>query len=588
MTYNEQYPFAEISTADVDFWGYYNGRNNPYSYITPTTINEETSEEVIDRPYRNPDWRYGILGCLKRIEYPTKGFTEFIYEPNEAKYIILRSKSTAFSDYIPPTIDTLDINNQVHYDAHLEKLNLYSSVFGVDKGTGGVRVKKIIDNDGFNNSRHREFEYIDGAVGPFPRFWMHKTGKYDTYNPYVKFANESFDRGHIGYNRVREKFSDHSYVEYEFTNYKTHPNEYDGQFEGRKKMLDPTKFMYYMEDSILLNNMSRIPNSRHLHRGKLTRTAYYDNNNRKVKCEYYKYADHNSISDIDYTLSVNLSCVYAYPVRNYTGDYRLTEKTVTEYFGTDSIITRTTLAYNALGQISSTSVHYPDGKTVSDNTEYLYEFSSLFGSCNHPIIYDLPYRKYRMITEQAGTRYITSATKISYSTLGYTNRVMVKPTAVRDAEIENAVLWQNDSQVFPNLNYKDKIRYEDYDSKGNPIQVVDASGVRTSYLWGYGGLYPVVKAVNMTSDVLKAKLGITDHNPLTDGLPMPTERDNFPLFGIEGALVDLYYYEPHVGMTKHCDPSQRWHYFTYDEFSRLIKKRDGVGITEKYEYHIGE
>ena len=35
-------------------------------------------------------WKYSIIGCLRRIEYPTGGFTEFEYEANRARYIVLK------------------------------------------------------------------------------------------------------------------------------------------------------------------------------------------------------------------------------------------------------------------------------------------------------------------------------------------------------------------------------------------------------------------------------------------------------------------------------------------------------------------
>lgn len=337
-----------------------------------------------------------------------------------------------------------------------------------------------------------------------------------------------------------------------------------------------------------MNNIMRIPNSRHYQRGKLNRTTYYDKNNRKVKCEYYKYADHNADLATNYSMFVRVSCRYAYPVRKYTGDYRLTEKSVTEYFGTDSITTRTTFEYNDLGQIRRTSEYKPDGNIVNDNIEYLHEFASLYpsDSYNKDTIYVLPYRKYCMVEDKNGNRCITSATEISYLRTGYINQNIVKPKLIKEAEVGDPISWSRFSNIFPSLNYKTKISYEDYDSKGNPTQLVDEYGVRTSYVWGYEGLYPVVKAVNTTSGVLTTKLGIKAHEPLQDGLSMPNERDDFPLFDIDGALISLYYYEPHVGMTKYCDPTRRWTYFSYDAFGRLIMKRDGAGAVETYEYHI--
>lgn len=602
MSYFEQYSFPEISTADIDFWGYYNGKGNKSDNITSTTIGTNGYDEIIEpgNKSHHPDWNYSILGCLKRIEYPTKGYTEFEYEPNRARYIVRKCSGAVYADFRPADLDDTANNNTNNNKEYLARLDTYSNLFGSVDETGGVRVRRIIDYDGSGGYQTREFSYYNGIVSYFPRFWTSSirlnraTGDgyayfdptynsngqlYNSLNNNVTIRVNTFDKSHIGYSSVIERFSDGASVEYRFNDYKSHPDEYNGQC--RTSLSFPGSEELY--DTVFLNNITRVPNSRHYQRGKLNRTTYYDKNSRKVKCEYLQYADHNADDSDNYSAFVLLCGETKCSAKIYTGDYRLTEKSVTEYFGTDSITTRTTFQYNDLGQICRTSVYMPDDNIVSDNTSYLHEIVDSLKQYN---LYDFPYRKYRLVEDNTGNRYITSATEISYLRKDYINPSMVKPGLVKEAEIGDPVPWSKFSNVFPSLNYKTKISYEDYDNKGNPTQLVDEYGVRTSYVWGYDGLYPVVKAVNVERDVLNTKLGITAHETLQDGLSMPNERDDFPLFDIDGALINLYYYEPHVGMIKYCDPTRRWTYFSYDAFGRLIKKRDGAGAVETYEYHI--
>ena len=604
MSYFEQYSFPEISTADIDFWGYYNGKGNKsYNITSTTTIGTNGYDEIIEpgNESHHPDWKYSILGCLKRIEYPTKGYTEFEYEPNRAHYIVRKCSESAHPESIPVyPVDTVFLGGNGQSRAYLAKLDTYSSLFGSVDETGGVRVRRIIDYDGSGGYQTREFSYSNGIVSYFPRFWtnsvylnrmtgdgyLYYDSKHDQYgrlfnciNNNVTIRVNTFDKSHIGYSSVVERFSDGASVEYCFNDYRSHPDEYKGQC--RTSLSFPGSGKLY--DTVFLNNITRVPNSRHYQRGKLNRTTYYDKNNRKVKCEYYKYADHNADDSDNYSALVLLCGETKCSAKIYTGDYRLMEKSVTEYFGTDSITTRTTFEYNDLGQTRRTLEYKPDGNIVSDNTSYLHEIVDSLKQYN---LYDFPYRKYRLVEDNTGNRYITSATEISYLLKDYTNPSMVKPGLVKEAEIGDPVPWSKFSNVFPSLNYKTKISYEDYDSKGNPTQLVDEYGVRTSYVWGYEGLYPVVKAVNVKREVLNTKLVITAHEPLQDGLSDPNENDSFPLFDIDGALINLYYYEPHVGMTKYCDPTRRWTYFSYDAFGRLIMKWDDVGAVETYEYHI--
>ena len=71
----------------VDHWGYFNGRANAskipkanYSAVVPTT---GTS---FGNANRASDGAASILGMLKRINYPTKGYTEIDYEPNMVNF----------------------------------------------------------------------------------------------------------------------------------------------------------------------------------------------------------------------------------------------------------------------------------------------------------------------------------------------------------------------------------------------------------------------------------------------------------------------------------------------------------------------
>lgn len=90
MTYHEEYAYPAISTADTDFWGFYNGNGNVYSDIIGSKLNESYNDVLISPCPRVPNWKYARLGCLKRITYPTKGFTEFEYEANCADKILLK------------------------------------------------------------------------------------------------------------------------------------------------------------------------------------------------------------------------------------------------------------------------------------------------------------------------------------------------------------------------------------------------------------------------------------------------------------------------------------------------------------------
>lgn len=85
----QKYVFEYESPAEVpstisyaqDALGYYNGKPNTILYPTVVTTNT-----VFQGADRKPDFDYAKKGILKKITYPTGGYTEFEYEPHKSPY----------------------------------------------------------------------------------------------------------------------------------------------------------------------------------------------------------------------------------------------------------------------------------------------------------------------------------------------------------------------------------------------------------------------------------------------------------------------------------------------------------------------
>src|SRR5690606_25958045 len=70
---------------NTDYWGVYNGKQN--TTPIPTTkyhmLFPHTGEKVFMGANRTPDIDYGVVGSLKKIIYPTGGYSEINYEADE-------------------------------------------------------------------------------------------------------------------------------------------------------------------------------------------------------------------------------------------------------------------------------------------------------------------------------------------------------------------------------------------------------------------------------------------------------------------------------------------------------------------------
>lgn len=78
MEYNDPEALPERFSFKQDYLGYYNGKNNPNLFPkTNHYIFRNYNNQLADR---EPYFEYAQKGSLKRIYYPTGGFTEFEYE----------------------------------------------------------------------------------------------------------------------------------------------------------------------------------------------------------------------------------------------------------------------------------------------------------------------------------------------------------------------------------------------------------------------------------------------------------------------------------------------------------------------------
>lgn len=82
--YNNPESFPKRLDKGQDYWGYYNGKINS-TWVPKDFPNDfyGLSEYEYDGADKKPDPIFAEMGLLKKIIYPTKGFTEISYEGNE-------------------------------------------------------------------------------------------------------------------------------------------------------------------------------------------------------------------------------------------------------------------------------------------------------------------------------------------------------------------------------------------------------------------------------------------------------------------------------------------------------------------------
>ena len=475
MTYwtSSSSPLPGILCNGLDFWGYYNGRDNlDDSFINPMIVDEDLNESISGTGM-NPSWQYARLGLLKTITYPTGGTTTITYEPNKASKIILRRKTvSAGLEPADPELEDPSLTN--YYLPSLLPVSNMSSSFSSD--CGGVRVKSLSDDDG-ESSNSYTYTYSSGIIQQFPRFYAGTVGSTPMYDPAIRFPGSSFDQRHLAYKTVTEHYPDSSRVETHFSSWEDQPDCYSVYNE----VITLPTYPNNPTIQTLYDNILREPDSRAYRRGLPIRRKTYDAEGAMVRDETWSYNDLGS----GYDTYAIISGQYAWTARTFLCDRKPSSYDCTDYLdGTGvSVNEVTAYAYNSKGQLKKTtrtSGGHTDIQTVTYPADiaggiYSSMFSAGYG--NRPI---------EQVEIKDGI--VTGAKLTTY--YFHSNSGMYLPRNEYHANVGNGI----SSSSFTPYNgssvsslYENDIQYNEYYGNGNLKKSINHEGIPAMYRWDLRG-----------------------------------------------------------------------------------------------------
>lgn len=130
-----------------------------------------------------------------------------------------------------------------------------------------------------------------------------------------------------------------------------------------------------------------------------------------------------------------------------------------------------------------------------------------------------------------------------------------------------------------------------YTPNGNPRETVDKDGLRTVYLWGYGGRYLIAEIKNATLAQAETAVAAT-FGMSSAALEKAVAPDADKLKALRGqsslaaAYVTTYTHRPLVGLLSSTDAAGLTTTYEYDGLGRLLRIKDPAGkVIEEYEYN---
>jgi YD repeat-containing protein len=537
---------------------------------------------------------------LKRISFPTGGYTEYEYEKNY------------YSD-----------------------VELYASRVE----SAGIRIKKITSSDLLNNEALvRSYKYGNGesgyGIGSF--FVDHDLFVNENilmnFNNYFAHIPRGFVQRVVTYSSSMQGdagivVGQSAFVRYPYvTEYYSSSSDGNGKtiysFDigstfatGRMDQKNVIPNEYYPRYPIYINKYS------HWNKPYLIWKEVYDKDNKLVKSEEYKYErSYDSFTGLKIRQSVSLfpddppepvnyfsqldqyilRSFFDYSIYTYDiGKNELKGKIEYDYFDGQTIISESSYEYSNL-LLSRESIKRSTGDTLVSYIAYPLDYASgtLFiddmkmnGLIGYPIE-KVDYLK------SAGNHKVLSGTISKYQPGGKgliesqwstENKIPLNLSTFNFSNRGVGMLPPKGTPtVFsPDDTYAKKVTYDNYDFKGNIQQLHKEDDINITYLWGYNNSYPVAKIENASLQEVKNVFDGSIPDLKYGGLS-PVQNTSLRT-GLPKAMVTTYTYRLLTGMTSQTDPNGITTYYEYDSFGRLklIKDNDGR-ILKTYEYHYGQ
>lgn len=471
-----------------DYWGYYNGKNNdnliPRMQIPFTTQSGTTNiwigSSVTDG--REPDPAYMQAWILKKITYPTGGYTEFDFETN--RYQDAQSN--------PKYGGGLRVSKIRNYDGITATPIVKTYKYGSGE-SGYGRANFILNNYFFQSSQTNRY-YFRNTDPQFPNLCdvMAGTKRVRTYFSNPTISLEPYDGSAIVYPFVAEYNGDENVNQgrtiFQFNDITDALNQVAAY--GR-----PIITTYHFNRGQLINKTVQKKTVSGYKKVSETQNAYeYFTpqlvSNLGLVVFKWRFSEGNYSNNI-FCPPAGLGCggqedTYSFHYNNYSiraGDNRLKETSEIVYDENDdtkSVTSNTKYYYDNFNHMQVTRVETTNsrGETLVNTKKYPHDMASA-SPYNDMVTKNMWNRVVEEKLTNTSTSTQLSLLKNNYSNWGNDNYL---PESI-------------DLQVASNAN-ETRAQFTKYNTRGSIQEMNKSDDVKMVYIWDYQNALPVAEVVN--------------------------------------------------------------------------------------------
>lgn len=561
-------PSYRHSAFQTDAYGYWNG-NYQFSDVKESNFIEYMRQHPnylnqLKQP--NPDCIQAQI--LKKIVYPTGGYTMFDYETHEygCSYKGVYGGGVKPNENGNKIASGVRIKSIQNYDKDKTLLSEKRYHYVKDYVSGGKTSSGVLAYTPQFYELYENMRLVERNI-VLPYFFRFST------NPIFPLSET---RGNlVTYSEVAVEDVGNGVSVFKYKNY---DNGYaDHQLKGfvGNQLADPYR-------GNLINFQQNTEGiSMSLERGQLTNQRVYDiDKNLKKEIKYTYNDDPNRFNEhvryLAYTpLSINMTGHSFHTISAgvyYTYYPYLKEKTELDYWGGKTITKSTRYEYDAKYRLLKSLQIIDNGQTIRKKS-YYYPHESMDVAIHNQMV-SSRLLNYPIKEEfNAGGKCIT--TYHQYATGLARNH-------------SDWILKKSTSSQFDNGPAIIDVSYQAYDALGNPNGISYRKEGDNSYLWSYNGEYPIAFIEGVSFSKVKEILGDSFIDELMKK-SLPTESDIQNVrtrLSVTKAPITTYTYRPLIGVTSITQPNGTKLTYNYDALGRLLTVKDGDGkVIEEYEYH---
>jgi YD repeat-containing protein len=566
-----------------DYWGFYNGANGNENLIPYDNVLDNFQGQlggIIANPNANrePAAASMIAGTISSIIYPTGGYTEFEFEPND--YSKVGDGFAPLTTYPSnPKAGGLRIKRIRSYttasELASEKNYNYMNVSGMSTGT-------LYSKPRFASVSYQALNI--SAVGPNGEWPNCRWSFVANVTPYSIVEQGNSHGSPVAYSFVTELVSggENGKVEYEYSSFDDEWNDvsfhaFYNQF-GRPPFL-PSTSSDYKRGLLLSKTVYGKNGSSYQPLNKTLNTYDYNDVPGSKNFQSLKVLLVKKIGDSSVCLGMTSSPAYQLDFRKYMYAYGFFKlKTVWP-----KLISTQEITYAGAGTGSATQHYFYEGTDHINPTRT--EMTDSKGSTMK--------MTFKYAQEFAGTPVYD--TMISRN---WRSQIVEESRFLNNQHLETKQInfgFFNGSRIYP-VNYKVAIgtgtpvteySFDQYDSHGNPVQTTDKAGLVRSFFYGYNKSTLVAEAAGSSYGNIVTQSGINVESlnamSLSDN-DLRTELNK--LRSVPGTMVKSLTHHPAFGISSETDANGRTLYYQYDPFGRLLHLKDQNGnIVKKYCYN---